>query len=146
MSTFSNVRFYHRKTFLQSKKIFSQTSSKTILKGKLHSKIRSSDLRDLFYVESDGEGPRSKYEWENGQTDRQKMARVRVCHFSGATLPSCTVTRAIRNVHDQLESLRGRPAVVNLLHPVELRPFRSLEFLPPGLAPVTCNTGCVFVT
>ena len=44
----------------------------TTLKGKLHSKIISSDMKDFFSVESDGEGPRSKFEREDGQTDGQK--------------------------------------------------------------------------
>ena len=39
------------------------------LKGKLHSKIISSDM---ISVESDGEGPRSKFEREDGQTDGGK--------------------------------------------------------------------------
>ena len=42
------------------------------LKGKLHSKIISSDMKDFFSVESNGEGPRSKFEREDGETDGQK--------------------------------------------------------------------------
>ena len=38
-----------------------------LFKGKLHSEIISSDM--IFSVESDGEGPRSKFEREDGQTD-----------------------------------------------------------------------------
>ena len=41
------------------------------IKGKLHSKIISSDMKD-FSVQSDGEGPRSKFEQEDGQTDSGK--------------------------------------------------------------------------
>ena len=44
----------------------------TMLKGKLHSKILSSDMIEFFSVESDGEGPRSKFEREDGQTDGGK--------------------------------------------------------------------------
>ena len=36
-------------------------------KGKLHSKIISPDMMS-FSVEFDGEGPRSKFEQEDGQT------------------------------------------------------------------------------
>ena len=43
-----------------------------IFKGKLHSKIISSDMIEFFSVESDGEGPRSKFEREDGQTDGGK--------------------------------------------------------------------------
>ena len=40
----------------------------------------------MFSAESNGEGPRSKFEQEDGQTDREKIARARVCEVSGATL------------------------------------------------------------
>ena len=50
----------------------------TYFKGKLHSKIISSDMIG-FSVESDGEGPRSKFEREDGQTDGGKLARARIC-------------------------------------------------------------------
>ena len=39
---------------------------------KLFSKITSSDLIDFFFVESNGEGLRSKFEQEHGQTDGEK--------------------------------------------------------------------------
>ena len=45
-------------------------------KGKLHSKIISSDMRDFFSVESNGEGPRSKFEQEDGQTDGQNGRKI----------------------------------------------------------------------
>ena len=48
-------------------------------KGKLHSKIISSDVIEFFSVESDGEGPRSKFEREDGQTDGGKLARASIC-------------------------------------------------------------------
>ena len=44
-------------------------------KGKLHSQIISSDMKDFFSVESNGEGPRSKFEREDGQTDGQKWPK-----------------------------------------------------------------------
>ena len=70
-----------------------------------------------FFADSNGEGPRSKFEREHAQTDGEKMSqwRVSVCDASGATLQLCKVTRVIQNVHDQPESDRRRPAVVNLL-------------------------------
>ena len=63
-----------------------------------------------------------------------------VCCVSGATSKSCKVTRAIRNVHGQAESVRRRPAVVNVLRRSNSRPFRSLEFLTPGTSGVTLVT------
>ena len=33
----------------------------------------------VFSVESDGEGPRSKFEREDGQTDGEKLARASIC-------------------------------------------------------------------
>ena len=44
------------------------------LKGKLHSKIISSDMKDIF-LESNGEGARSKIEREDSQTDGQKWPK-----------------------------------------------------------------------
>ena len=75
----------------------------------------------FFSVESDGEGPRSKFDWEDGQTDCKKTARATVCGVSGATLLSCMVTRAIWNVHDQPESFCRQSAIPNLLHLVEFK-------------------------
>ena len=85
----------------------------------------------FFPVESDhsdDEDPRSKFEREDGRltvlrsfssdNNKKKMVRASVCDVSGATSPSCEVTRAIRNVHDQPESVRTRPATVNLLRQV----------------------------
>ena len=54
-------------------------SLEDIIKGKPHSKIISSDMIEFFSVESDGEGPRSKFEREDGQTDGGKLARARIC-------------------------------------------------------------------
>ena len=68
--------------------------SSDFLKGKLHSEVISSCLTD-FSVESSGEGPRSKFEQEDGQTDDEKVAHTSVCEVSGATGQSCKVTRAI---------------------------------------------------
>ena len=45
------------------------TCHKQEVKGKLHSKIISPDLKDFFFVESDGEIPGSKFKQEDGQTD-----------------------------------------------------------------------------
>ena len=50
--------------------------------------------------------------WSNR---RRKVARAFFCDVSDATWQSCKVTRAIRNVHDQPESLHMRPAVVSLI-------------------------------
>ena len=66
-----------RGRFVQATKNKSKTCS--LLKGKLHSKIISSDMIEFFSVESDGEGPRSKFEREDGQTDGGKLARGRIC-------------------------------------------------------------------
>ena len=49
------------------------------------------------------------------------MARSSVNDISGAASQSCKVTRAIRNVHDQPESLCWWPAVVNLICSVEFK-------------------------
>ena len=58
------------------------------LKGKLHSKIIISDLIDFFFpVESNGEGPRSKFEQEDGQTDSGKEWHVRA--FVMSVVPPC---------------------------------------------------------
>ena len=45
------------------------------LKGKLHSKIISSDMKDFFSVESNGEGPRSKFETGRRSNRRSKNGR-----------------------------------------------------------------------
>ena len=61
----------------------------------------STPTHKIFSVESDGEGPRSKFKQEDGQTESEKMARVGVCIVSGATSQSCKVTtRVIQNVQD----------------------------------------------
>ena len=57
-----------------------------MFKGKLLSNIISSDLIDFFFfVESDDKGLRSNFKRGEGQRDRAKMARTRVCNISGAT-------------------------------------------------------------
>ena len=56
------------------------------VKGKLHSKIISSDLIRFLSVESNGEGPRSKFEQDHGQTDGKKVARASVCDVSSCHL------------------------------------------------------------
>ena len=64
----------------------------------------------------------------NGKTVKltaQNMARASIFDVSGATSPSCKVTRVIRNVHDQPESVRRRPAVVNQLRVVEFKTINS---------------------
>ena len=94
-----------------------QIKGGSCLKGKLHSKIISSDLIN-FSIESDGEGPTSKFKQEDGQTHsdkkKKKTARASVCDVSGTTLQSWKVVRAIRNVRDKPELICTRPAVVNL--------------------------------
>ena len=79
-------------------------------KGKLHSKIISSDMIEFFSVESDGEGPRSKFEREDGQTDGGKLARASICGRHGATLVPPRnhgkVTRLNQDIRDQPESAR----------------------------------------
>ena len=75
----------------------------------------------------------------NGKTGKQaakKMARVSFCDVSGATSPSCTVTRAFRNVHDQPDLIRRRPAVQSVLCPVEFKTICSPESLTPGTSEV----------
>ena len=52
------------------------------------SKIITSDLIDFFSLNSDGEGPRSKFEQEDGQTDSEKVAHASACDIIGATSPS----------------------------------------------------------
>ena len=112
--------------------------NKLCIIGILNSEIISSDLMDFFPLESNGEGLRSKLEWEDGQSyRRQKKRHVQAFEASdGATSPSCKVTRAIRNVHDQPESVRSRPAVVNPLRLVEFKTIRSLKFFMPGTSDV----------
>ena len=39
----------------------------------------------FFSVKFDGEGSRSKFEQEDGQTDREIMARASICDVGGAT-------------------------------------------------------------
>ena len=69
----------------------------------------------------------------NGKTVKQmeKMTPASICYVSGATSPSWKVTLAMRNVHDQPESLRRRPTVVNLIRRSNSRPFYSHKFLTP---------------
>ena len=79
------------------------------LKGKLHSKIISSDMIEFFSAESDGEGPRSKFEREDGQNRRRKNWHVRAfCGRHGATLVPPRnhgkVTRLNQDIRDQPES------------------------------------------
>ena len=86
----------------------------------------------LVSAESDGEGRSSKFSGEDGQAGGEKMARAGVCDVSGVTSSSwrsCTVTRAIRNVHDQPGLSRTRPAVENLLRPVEFKTIPQLRIL-----------------
>ena len=98
------------------------------LREKLHSKIISSDLGklhptdslarsdliDFFSVESNGEAQVWGHNWTGRRLNRQwKLAHAIICDVSGATSPSCKVTRAIRNVHDQPESLRRRSVAAN---------------------------------
>ena len=110
----------------------------------LHSKTKISEIVGVLFVESDGEGPRSKFEQKDRQTDREKMARASVCDASGTTSPSCTVTWAIRNVQDQLESIRTRPAKENLQRSVEFETIPQLRIL--DIWNQWRNTGCVVVT
>ena len=56
------------------------------------------------------------------------MVRASVCDVSGATSQSCKVTQSIRNVHDQPEWLRVRPAIV-VLCPVEFKTIPQLRIL-----------------
>ena len=72
------------------------------------------------------------------------MARVSVCDVNGATSPSCTVTRAIQTVHDQLESVCMRPAVENLLRPVGFKTISQPQILDAWHQ--GHNTGRVIVT
>ena len=58
------------------------------------------------------------------------MARATVCDASCATLQSCQVTRAVRKVHDQPESLRW-PAVVTNPIPIQ-NLFAASKFLTPA--------------
>ena len=67
----------HQKMIFWSTEVLTKTNpwpKISLIKGKLHSKIISSDIKD-FSVESNGEGPRSKFEWEDGQTDGQKWPK-----------------------------------------------------------------------
>ena len=75
--------------------------SVTDIQAKLHSKTLSAYLIDFFLVESNTEGPRLKFEVEDGRTDSEKMAHASLCDVTGATSQSCKVTQAIRNAHDQ---------------------------------------------
>ena len=99
---------------------FNADRLKKKVKGKLHSKLISSDLIDFFPLSPNGKGWGRK---SNMKTVKQtaKMAGASVCDVSGTTSPSCKVTRPVRNVHDQLKSIRRRPAVENLQRPVEFQ-------------------------
>ena len=51
----------------------------------------------------------------------KQMACASICEVSGAASPLCNVTGVIRNVHDRPDSVRTRPAIVTLLHPVDFK-------------------------
>ena len=51
------------------------------------------------------------------------------CDVGGAISQSCKVMRAIRKVHDQLESLHTWPAVLNLLRSVEFKTIPQSQIL-----------------
>ena len=59
--------------------------------------------------------------WKMVKQTAKKNGTCELLWRSGATSQSCKVTGAIRNVHDHLESVRTRPAVVNVLRPVEFK-------------------------
>ena len=82
--------------------------------------------------------------WNTVKQVAKKKARASVCDVSGATLQSCKVTPAIQSVHDQPKSVRTRPAVVNLLRPVELKIIPQPRILDAWHQ--WRNTGHVFVT
>ena len=98
----------------------------------------------LFSVESDGEGPRLKFEQEDGQTDGETKWHVRA--FDTSVVPpsqSCKVKLSIWNVHDQ-PRITSYATVVNRLRPVEFKTIPQPRILH------AChqwrNTDCVFVT
>ena len=64
---------------LRSQNLAVEALVRLLIKGKLHSKIISSDMIEFFSVESNGEGPRSKFEREDGQTDGGKLAHASIC-------------------------------------------------------------------
>ena len=116
-------------------------------KGKLHSKTISSDLIDFFSVESnaDVEGPRLKFEREDGQTDSGKHGLCerlwrQWCHLA---IMQDHVTQAIRNV--QPESVCRWPAVVNAWSNRHAgwqpkRPFCAILFYASPRVTKACET------
>ena len=64
----------------------------SLLVFRLHRLIMNNggECEDIFstFVDSDGTGPRSKFEQEAGQTDSEKMARLSVRDVSGPTSQS----------------------------------------------------------
>ena len=103
--------------------------------------IMSSDLIDFFFVEFDGEGPRSKFGREDNQTDSERNGKCECLWRRGATSPSCKVMCAIRNVPDQPESVRTWPSIVNLLRLVEFKTIPQPRILDAWHQ--WCNTGYV---
>ena len=83
--------------------------------------------------------------WTGRRANRQRKNGTGECLWrSGATSQSCKVTQAIRNVHDQPESHRTWPAMVNLLRPVEFNTIPQPQILDAWHQ--WRNTGRVFVT
>ena len=60
----------------------------------------------FFSVESDGEGPGSKFEREDGQTDGGKLARASICDVMVPPRNYGKVTRLNQDIRDQPESAR----------------------------------------
>ena len=67
------------------------------------------------------------------------MVCASVCDVSGATSPSCTVIRVIRNVHDQLESILYATCCSKstYISPSRIQDHSAaVEFLTPGTSDV----------
>ena len=92
------------------------------IKGKMHSKIISSDLIG-FFCRVQWRRSEVKIRTAGRRSNRQKNWHVQACVTSVVprTSPSCTIMRAIQNAHDQPGSVRRWPAVGNLIRPVKLK-------------------------
>ena len=87
---------------------------------------------------------RQNSKWKTVKHTAKKNGTCELLWLSGATSQTCIVTSAIRNVHDQPKSFRTRPAVVNLLHPVEFKTISQPRIIDAWRQ--WSNTSCVVVT
>ena len=115
-----------------------------LFEGKIHSKILSSDLRDVFQRVRWRKSVRRNLNMKTVKQMAKNVAHARICDVSGATSPSYTTTWAIRNVHGKLESIGGPPAVQTLIRPVEFKTIPLPLILDAWR--LWCKTGHIVLT